>query len=201
MDRRWKLGLLAALVWSVPHVADACSAVGLEPHTPDSSLTDDQPPAVVGEVDVSISRGKAPDCRLGTCSSSSCDGVGFVTLVFDPPTDDQSSDLDMGYEIEVIEGEAPQGLFPDGAVMALRNSSAFDLTFEWADGATDDQEALDFTIVLRAVDAAGNVGPDSEPIVIADPGGKAGCNVGHQEPPLALLLLPLFGFAVTRRRR
>lgn len=199
MDRRWKLGLLAAGVWMVPQVADACSSFGVEEAVPDTSLSDSEAPAAVGDVDVSIKRGRAPDCRLGTCSSSSCDDIGFLQLSFDAPEDDQTAGGDLNYQIEVVEGDAPDGLIPSFVFRTFEGPGQISL--QWGDGATDDQEALDFTIVVRAVDLAGNVGPDSEPIVIADSGGKAGCNVGHREPPVALLLLPLFGFAVTRRRR
>ena len=202
MGRGWKLGLLAAGVWIAPQVADACSSFGVEEAIPDTSLTDSEAPAAVGDVDVSITRGRAPDCRLGTCSSSSCDDIGFLQLTFDAPEDDQTAGGDLAYEIEVIEGDAPEGLIPDFVFRSFEGPGQIGL--QWGDGATDDQEALDFTIVLRAVDQAGNIGADSEPIVITDPGGKAGCNVAHREPPVALLLLPLFGFAarrVTRRGR
>jgi hypothetical protein len=52
------------------------------------------------------------------------------------------------------------------------SGEVFLLALAWADPATGDQEALDFTLALTAVDLAGNESAPSSPIRVRHPGGK-----------------------------
>ncbi len=45
-------------------------------------------------------------------------------------------------------------------------------TLPWIDGATDNQEPIDFTLAVTAVDLAGNESVPSSPIRVSHPGGK-----------------------------
>ncbi|MCX4247669.1 MYXO-CTERM sorting domain-containing protein [Paraliomyxa miuraensis] len=192
------LTALIALAVAAPSIAAACSSFGLEPVEPDTTLADDTPPGVIGDVDVSIGRGNAPKCVLGSCESSSCDDIGFITLDFAAPTDDQTTADRMAYVIEVVDGEPMAGLLPDGP---FRPGTVNRIPLQWLDGATDDQEAFEFTIVIRAVDEAGNIGDASEPIEIADPGSASGCSIGGPGRAWPLLALLPLGIWVRRRTR
>jgi hypothetical protein len=204
-----------ALVVSVmaPSVASACSAPYFELAEPNPSLVDDVlPTAIGGAVEVSIKRGQGPNCDDdGICEISSCDDIGAITLVFDAPTDDQTEPGQMAFVIEVVEGE-PVGV-PEGA---FRTGEANRIQLLWGDGSTHEQEPIDFTIVIRAVDEAGNIGPASDLIEISHPGVEAepepepepeqdldsessqGCRMGGTGSGAWLLLLPLWG--LLRRR-
>lgn len=189
---------LAAAVAYAPTPASACSAPALDEALADSALDDSEAPAAPADIDVTIRRGAANECRLGRCERNSCAGVGFVTLEFTPPSDDQTAPGDLAYQLEVVDGEPVPDLIP---AFAFRTFGApGEVNLQWSDGATDDQEAIEFSVVLRAVDAAGNLGPPSDPIVIADPGGSAGCSIGGDRPgPLAAAFVLLL--AACRRRR
>jgi hypothetical protein len=191
-----------------PSVAAACSAPYLPPFEPDPSLVDDVLPTVIGgAVEVTIKRGEGPDCDAdGICEISSCDDVGVITLMFATATDDQTEPEQLAFVIEVVEGEpvgVPEGTFRTGETGLIR--------FFWGDGSTDEQEPIGFTIVIRAVDEAGNIGPASDLIEISHPGVVAepepeqdldaessqGCRMGGAGFG-AWLLLPLWG--LLRRR-
>lgn len=201
-------------MFGVPSTAAACVPVPIGAAEPDESLVDDSPPTGIGDVEVVIERGRGPVCdEDGICEITSCDDIGMIQLAFEAPTDDQTTSERMAFSIEVIEGE-PVALPPWDAFRTGRGDS---IPLHWGDEATDDQEPIDFTIVLRAVDEAGNVGPASAPIVISDLGSTAtedepdmdqseeadmesgiGCRVGGGGGGL-LMLLPLV--ALARRRR
>lgn len=209
LHRLLPIALGAAVM--APSVAAACSAPYLPPFEPDPSLVDDVLPTAIGEaVEVTIKRGEGPDCDAdGTCEISSCDDIGVITLMFATATDDQTEPKQLAYVIEVVDGE-PVGV-PEGA---FRTDETGVIRFFWGDDSTEVQEPIDFTIVIRAVDEAGNIGPASDLIEISHPGVEAepepepeqdldgessqGCRMGGPGAG-ALLLLPLWG--LLRRRR
>jgi hypothetical protein len=172
-----------------------------QPHTLDAQaqVSDSTPPGVPTVSVESIHRGKGPQGSGCSQSASSCDDIGTVSLLVSA-TDDQSSAENIGYRIELASGTLPSGLtLPSGAVRALGGGS---LVMVWIDGNTDQQEALSFSLTIRAVDLAGNVGQPAT-IQISDPGSGSGCTVaGHGLtlgwPSTAAIILGVF---LLRRRR
>ena len=147
----------------------------------DSKLDDGvAPPEASSELDFSIKRGQGPkDAGCWGISASSCDDLGFLEIRFTPPLDDNTPAESMGYRVTWKSGQLPNGMLappystvfaPDGLIRLY-----------WDDGATDEQEPLDFTITLTAIDAAGNEGPPSKPLHIRDAGSHppSGCGISH----------------------
>lgn len=142
--------------------APACSIVVPWHETSDEERKVDQsdptPPVVVLE---SIRRGHARDRgESGSIVMTSCDDIGFITIRLQQPAhDDRTPSSEMGYLLRVVEGNAPEEIMPlDRAVRAGEGI----LHMHWIDGATNDQEPLDFTIAIVPVDAAGNEGDPVE---------------------------------------
>ena len=109
---------------------------------------------------------------------TSCDYAGGISFRIESVQDDYSKPIEMGYLMEVVEGELPIGLQqPSKPITTLRNDLRHGIWWQWNDGATDEQEAFDFVVVVYAVDLAGNASAPSEPIRIKHPGGK-----GKSEP-------------------
>ena len=166
--RSWVLGVVALAL--VAPDADACSIAGLTRHEqdPNEEGVDVTPPAKVDEVSVTVQRGHGPK---GGCNKvyTSCDDVGSIGVHFEPPSDDRTPADRMGYRVRLVGGTPPSPL-PGGDVLAAQSG----LYFHWTDGGTDNQEAIDFTITLQAVDLAGNVGPESDPIRIRHAGDDDG---------------------------
>ena len=129
---------------------------------------------------IAIKRGKGPvQLESGHWKLSSCDGLGWVTIGVDPPDDNRTRADRFGYLIEVVEGEAPPGFVPEKPHRALfrretgDDEAGFFFTLLWIDEATDDQEPLDVTIVVKAKDRAGHVSKASTPLRIYHPGSGA----------------------------
>ena len=121
----------------------------------------------------SIQRGKSPDVALTGCgqTSSSCDGFGTIKLDVGAQ-DDQTPTDKLSYQFEVVAGKSPpELLLPTEAVRAPTGT----IFLHWSDGASDDREAIDFSIAIRVVDLAGNVGSPST-VEIHDP-GSGGCSI------------------------
>jgi hypothetical protein len=79
----------------------------------------------------------------------------------------------MGYVVTLVEGALPAGLtLPQGAVRSMGGM----IYLHWVDGDSDDQEALAFTVMVAAVDLAGNTGPGTT-ISIRDAGSGGGCSL------------------------
>ena len=154
----------------------ACSLAGNQPHTLNQTeqMADRVAPArpamaTVGE----MTRGRGP--RMMGCggpvAASSCDNLGIVVLRVEG-TDDRTPADQLGYRLTLKSGTLPPGMdLPTGAVRARPIDPARppQLLLAWVDGATNRQEAIDFTLSIAAVDLAGNAG---EPIDlrVADPG-------------------------------
>jgi hypothetical protein len=205
--KRWRTVLAAAacaLALSPAQRADACSMIASWPFSidPVQQLADTVPPDAIGQVGVSVARGTAPRCNGNTCTSTSCDGIGSVLLEFAGLHDDQTPVERMGIALELVQGEAPAGLMP---TMTLGAGPDARIVLNWGDGATPGQEPIDFMIVARAVDAAGNVGPATEPVRIHHDGitaeqasgASAGCSAlpGAGERGASRLALSLVWFA------
>jgi hypothetical protein len=194
--------LLGALVTKR---AQACSVAGLTEHPIDPSSTDDVPPAAVEKVSIDIMRGHGPEssgCN-GSHSETSCDDLGIVGLRVTPPEDDSTPGDQLGFVITLTAGKLPGDVvLPPNAVRGFQGS----LPLVWIDGASDEQEPIDFTVTLSAVDEAGNVGPPSNPIRIQDPGSSEGCGtassgLGSWWPGAIVMLLALHAVRRLSRRR
>lgn len=149
----------------------ACSIV-LVPHEldPQEQLIDKTAPERIEATVKQISRGRGPKSAPdGTISMSSCDDIGTVVLAFEhEPTDDRTPAGKLGYLLIHAGGELPSSfLLTDKPVRAEKEFS-----FYWIDGATHEQEPLEFAVCLVAVDLAGNKSKPSEPIWIRHPGSK-----------------------------
>jgi hypothetical protein len=160
--------VLAAILTLLARPAEACSPPYNVPHELDAAeqAVDTSAPSAIGGLAVDVQRGAGPrsdGCFGGSQMTTSCDDTGFVTLTFAPATDDRTPADRMGYEVLVTSGDAPFAL--EGAVRSDGR-----IVFVWSDGATDDQEALDFTLAVTPIDLAGNRGPTSEARV-TDAGG------------------------------
>ncbi len=160
-------------VVAIEQVSLACSygtpqALVLDPQAQASDTT---PPSVpVAKVD-SVRRGQGPttnaDCSQ---SASSCDDLGSIGIAL-TATDDQTAPEEIGYQVEVVAGHLPDGLeLPTGPVLLMEGH----LYLHWIDGATDDQEAVSFTLAIHAVDLAGNT---STPANVEVSDGGSGCSL------------------------
>lgn len=182
--------LAAALLASTP--ALACSMPGIDEFIlSDSVLDGDAPLAPVVE-ELLITRGRGPQRSgpFGGSSMSSCDDLGFLSLVLSQPADDRHDAEELGYYVEHVAGTLPDGMYVPGE--PLRGP---ELPLHWGDGATNDQEPLDFTLRVRAVDEAGNIGDPVE-VDVTDEGG-AGCSTTGSAASGWLAVLALLGL---RRR-
>lgn len=174
--QKCRLSVIAAAVflstwWGCPQSANACLLTRAEPFTtiPEQERIDCSPPSPIETVQISFSRGRGPVCDCsGICSYSSCDEFGFITFRPEPLTDDLSQRKDMGVQIELTDGSPPDSLF-ETDIYPVGPDGSFELS--WHDGDTDDQEPIDFTVVLYAVDAAGHLSEPSPPIQVFHPGG------------------------------
>jgi len=161
------------------------------------------PPSAPAHLSTEIRRGVGPETEgcTGEASASSCDGVGRITLRVSPSTDDRTPAEQIGYRMIVVDGTPPEGAgLGDEPVLLLHDSYLF---LGWSDDAEDEQESVDFTVVLIAVDAAGNESAPSDEIHIRHGGRDPGCAVdggGRRTPTAAVIALASLGLLVARRR-
>jgi hypothetical protein len=191
----------ASVAW-MARPAEACSLRSNQPLVldPQAQASDSAPPSVPTAAVESITSGKGPVRDSSGCgeSASSCDDLGRISLTVSA-TDDQTAAASLGFQVELVAGNLPAGLtLPTGAVLLLGQY----LFLHWIDGASDDQEAISFSLAIRAVDLAGNVGPPVT-VQVSDP-GSGGCSVaarrvGWSWP--ASVLAVLLAARLLRRRR
>lgn len=202
---RFCLGLFLLAPIFVSRPAEACRAPGLIEHEidPAEQAIDKEPPGRVETVGVSVHRGKGPEgSGCNRRGSTSCDDIGSIALIPTPPSDNRTPKEELGYRVRFIGGRVPDGLhIPDGA-RRLYEFEPPSFGLRWIDGATDDQEAFDFTVTLTAIDKAGNEGPESAPIRIHH-GGSSGCRMarGSELGSFALVLGALVGLGRISMRR
>ena len=171
----WRIVVAAAVVCLADSsVAEACGVV-YQRHELDAAeqQIDRQPPAPA-QVPADVVR----VLRRGTKSDSSCDSIGLIQIEFTSAKDDRTPRARIGYRITHVAGTLPYGLsLPRDARLANPvagdvSREVFRLELAWTDSATGDQDALDFTLALTAVDLAGNESAPSSPIRVRHPGGK-----------------------------
>jgi hypothetical protein len=155
--------VVAAVVWLLGSLALACS-IALIPHEldPQEQQIDRTSPERLGATVKQITRGRGPvKSPDGTISMSSCDDTATVVLEFEPePKDDRTPSDRLGYLLLHVGGELPRTFLRSDT--PVRANEQFYLY--WIDGATDEQEPLEFAVALVAVDLAGNKSEPSEPI-------------------------------------
>ncbi len=191
----------ALLVVAASRPAGACSWAGLPPFEldPKEEAVDVTPPSAIGSTTYSVERGRGPQKDGCGTSGSSCDDVGVITLHLGEATDDRTPDASLGYRVEVVSGKAPSD--PSWPTAAVRAHEGRVLYFHWNDGGDDDQEPIDLTFRIRAVDLAGNEGPPLD-VRIRDAGSSEdGCRTARGGVDLSwAVALALLG-ALRRSRR
>ncbi len=202
MGKHAAVAACALVLAMAPRRADACSIAPPTKHEITTGSGDVTPPARVEGTTVSVTRGHGRGGGCGHSSGSSCDDIGSVGFYVTAPADDRSDADHMGYWIALVGGTLPAGV--ELPAYAVRPYSDGALAFAWEDGATNDQEAVDFTVTISAVDEAGNQGPASEPIHVTDAGGSSGCSATAARAsawPGALLLALALGVLRRRQRK
>lgn len=174
---------VAALMLLSSRPASACSIAA---HTP---LTIVQPdtgaaPGALGMLTVSTKRGTGPP---GGCdrTTTSCDDIGTIHLSFVAPRDPDSAPEAIGYRLTRVAGQLPAGMvLPEHPVLAFvgRDAQRMHLHLAWLDGNSDEQEGIDFSLVITPVDSNGNQGPPSEVVHIRS-GDTRGCGLNGSAPP------------------
>lgn len=197
--------LLGATVAACPGAARACSYSAPAPHVvdPTEAALDVTPPGAVGRVEASVKRGhglQSEGCGQGL-GTDSCADMGTVHLQFDGATDDRTAPADMGYRLEVAEGDDPGFLWGDLAAAGIRveylEAGRAGLWLPWVDGDSNAQEPLDLVLRITPVDRAGREGPSVD-VDVGDP-GSGGCGAGPAGP-LGLLPASLVALAALCRR-
>lgn len=98
-------------------------------------------------------------------------------------------------------GAAPAGLVVPSEPVSMNSETA--IMFAWVDGATDDQEAIDFTLELVPVDRGGNLGQAVFLTVKDEGGGSGGCGLAPRSripAPFVLLGLGALFARLVRKR-
>ena len=160
---------ISAIVALATQVVHPCSfIVVFHELDPIEKQLDHVPPSPPQMSVFSIQRGRGPN---SDGSGSSCDDIGVIVLKLDQPTqDDRTLPDKIGYLWQVSDGQPPAELVPPSRPVRLRDDGLLSLV--WVDGATDEQEPLDFSVTVTAFDLAGNESQPSEPIHIQHPGHK-----------------------------
>jgi hypothetical protein len=181
--------------------ARACSYPALTPHVidPAAQAVDHTPPATPALTVEKIKRGQGPRNDGCGSSASSCDDFGVITLA-NPTADDQTPVEAIGYRFALVSGAFPVGFaLPTDTIGKLVTDGRIFLP--WLDGADDDQDSIDFTLEIVAVDAAGNT---SAPQTLRIRDDQSGCGVAPVRGPVALEATFILFVAITaasRRRR
>ncbi|MCB9684949.1 MAG: hypothetical protein H6738_15475 [Alphaproteobacteria bacterium] len=182
---------MLALLWSGFAFAD-CSLT--EDLLFQASTASDVSAPRAGEVlSWTITRGRKP-AASGT-TADSCEEIGIIEVAMQRPADDTDTDDTVGYLPVIREGDTP-----DGMVLPDTPLSGPNVRILWNDGAVNQQDAIEFTLNLIAVDTAGNVGGSSEDIEIFDDGVGAACDVAGGTS-VGWLAAGVLLFGLRRRQR
>jgi hypothetical protein len=199
---------VGALPLCAPAPARACSIAAPTAHVVDPAMqaTDQMAPTLSPIPAPTIGRGFAPGGCSG--SSSSCDDIGVIQIQ-PKATDDMTPAEQIGFRITLAGGTLPAGLtLPADAIDLTPGYPIVGLI--WVDGATNDQDPVDFTLSIVAVDRAGNESAPQTVVVHDDGGGSGGssCQLssGHsgrsgRTPAPAAICLTVFALLVATRRR
>jgi hypothetical protein len=166
-----------AAVAGLPADARACSIAGPVEHVVDPSMqaTDQTPPTLPPNIETTIKRGMGPQQQGCGQGSSSCDDLGVITIAA-RATDDVTPPTRIGYRLTLAAGSPPAGLQLPAYPVEFAGGGGVALA--WRDGATDDQEAIDFTLKIVAIDLAGNESA-AQTVRVSDDSGHA-CAVARR---------------------
>jgi len=197
-----------ALPLCAPAPARACSIAAPTAHVVDPAMqaTDQMSPALSPIPGPVIGRGFAPGGCSG--SSSSCDDIGVIQIQ-PKATDDMTPAEKIGFRVTLAAGTLPSGLTLPADAIDLPPGYPF-VGLTWVDGATNDQDLLNFTLSIVAVDLAGNESAPQTVVVHDDGGGSGGsasCQLsaarsggsGHT-PASAAICLAVFALLIRRHR-
>ena len=182
---------VAGLVSMIPADADACSFAGPEIHTLDAAeqAVDVAPPGAPTLLDLQIVRGQGPQSAgCGGSSATSCDDIGQIRLNL-VAADDRTDAARIGYRISLAGGALPSGLLlPDEPIRTFDGW----ISLIWIDEATDDQERIEFSLTVTAIDLAGNESAPAASIQVDNAGGFLN-RAARRGPllPLAFLIAAL----------
>ncbi len=193
----------AGLVSMTSSGAAACSLAAPEPHTLDTAeqAVDTTPPDAPSLLELRVVRGQGPQSAgCGGSSATSCDDIGQIGLNL-LAVDDRTDTARIGYRITLAGGSLPSGLLlPDEAVRSNSANGEW-IWLHWIDGATDDQERIDFSLTVIAVDLAGNESAPAASIDIVDAGGFLN-RAAHGDPFLPVaFLMALLAISILRQAR
>ncbi|WAS94198.1 hypothetical protein [Nannocystis punicea] len=165
--------------------AHACSMIDNFPYDidPAEAAVDDTPPGMIAAVKVGeVGEGGGAGC-------SDCGGDSMhVSLSVTPGADDSTPSGDIGYELEVVDGEFPFSM-PEGPI-----EGTFILLFS-----EHDYRVFTATLEVRPVDRAGNVGPGTR-VEIRNAVANCNMTLGSGGGSVWLAILALQWFARRRRR-
>jgi len=136
---------------------------------------------------------------MGACGGNSCEGIGTLAIGA-AASDDLTPANGIGYQFVLVAGALPAGFtLPQGPSKVTISDDK--IWFAWDDGATDDQEDIDFTLSVVAIDAAGNESAPQTVRVSDHPG--FGCAVARRRSTRDGLACVVVAAAIlaTRRRR
>jgi hypothetical protein len=168
---------VAATAWPAAD-ARACSYGIPSPHVVDPAMQaiDHVPPTLPPLGAPQFTRGKDPQRSGCGYSASSCDDIGSVVIRVGA-TDDNTPPEQLGFRMSVEAGSLPEGVtLLNGAVKSFGDL----LVLNWVDGARDDQEPIEFTLRVVAIDLAGNESAPQTVRVSDDPGG---CTIAPARRP------------------
>lgn len=147
---RSAVAVLMFVTWDVTACSFARqSEVEIAPHQqPKTETRPDVPTVTVGL----IRRGRAPD---GVWNWS-CDDTGLVSIRM--PLNENTKDLIFAFR--VLSGTTDELKFRDGyyAGFTREGASSMSFTFPWIDGASDQQEPLDFVLEIIPARRSGLIG-------------------------------------------
>jgi hypothetical protein len=196
---RWWGWVILGGACLVTREADACSYGPLEEHVidQDEKAVDSTPPSAIGKTTYSIRRGTGPERDGCSESASSCDDIASLSLYLGEVTDDRTDAEHMGYAVKVVGNAPSDSTWPSGPVRVEERT----MYLHWVDGDTDDQESVDFTLCIRAVDLAGNEGPENC-VHVQDDGSSSGCRLAPAGVDVSwAFVVALLGVLARRARR
>ncbi len=165
--------LIFGVLALVPGTADACSIIKMYLEIdPQQKVIDFLPPDQPVVSVKSINRGRGPRRTEGRGAvMTSCDDIGSIGFEIGPVSDDLTKPAELGFLFQVVEGTLPSGLsVPAKPLVTISEKTEYGYYLHWTDGATDDQEPFEFTLVVVAVDKAGNHSEESDPVTVRHPG-------------------------------
>ena len=92
-----------------------------------------------------------------------CRGDAYATIRIVEVRDDRTRTVDLGFTVTIVDGDPPPDLYVAQYPILSRDGG---LPLFWLVRRSQRIPPVDFTVVITAIDLAGNEGPASEPIRI-----------------------------------